>query len=116
MFTVSSIRSNGQLIVLLCCRMVSSTIENFIIYNDIEQAKLIQETEIKIVRSSDEATKSTKQQTASLRLVFCFLGLNCAYLIWGVYQERIMTTKYLLSSTGKGMIVFNCSLFVDSRH
>lgn len=27
----------------------------------------------------------------------CFFGLHCSYLIWGVYQEKIMTTEYLLS-------------------
>lgn len=32
--------------------------------------------------------------TNRLKLLWCFLGLQLAYLIWGVLQEKIMTTEY----------------------
>jgi hypothetical protein len=28
------------------------------------------------------------------KLVFCFLGLQISYVLWGIAQEQIMTTDY----------------------
>jgi uncharacterized ion transporter superfamily protein YfcC len=32
--------------------------------------------------------------TRNLKLVFCFLGLQISYVLWGVAQEQIMTQVY----------------------
>ncbi|XP_055851636.1 adenosine 3'-phospho 5'-phosphosulfate transporter 1 [Episyrphus balteatus] len=47
---------------------------------------------------SSPATGSTIKRTSSqeaVLLTYCFAGLMCSYLTWGVLQEKIMTQEYV---------------------
>lgn len=44
-----------------------------------------------------------------LKLSYCFLGLQVSFLAWGLLQEKIMTTEYVVrssSSDTKGQIFY----------
>ena len=49
-----------------------------------------------------EASSSTTSSWLRTRrvplLLYCFLGLQISYLSWGLLQEKIMTTEYVIQS------------------
>ncbi|XP_014672364.1 PREDICTED: adenosine 3'-phospho 5'-phosphosulfate transporter 1-like [Priapulus caudatus] len=48
-----------------------------------------------IEEQSTQLPKPERSEKAqALVLLFCFLGLQCSYLTWGVLQEKIMTKEY----------------------
>ncbi|XP_023935226.2 adenosine 3'-phospho 5'-phosphosulfate transporter 1 [Bicyclus anynana] len=49
-------------------------------------------------------------QREGLELAFCFTGLMCAYLVWGLLQEKIMTQNYVMSDGST--LRFNDSQFL----
>ena len=74
--------------------------------SDIETAKLIVQDHHRNLASKEEAreTKSPIYRDKKRKLcllLLCFVGLHASYLSWGVYQEKIMTTEYLIN-TGQG--------------
>ncbi|KAI1289568.1 Adenosine 3'-phospho 5'-phosphosulfate transporter 1 [Halotydeus destructor] len=44
--------------------------------------------------SSKLSLNNLSNSRALLLLGYCFAGLQCSYLVWGVLQEKIMTTEY----------------------
>lgn len=55
---------------------------------------------------TDEVTHS------AFLLMFCFFGLQGAYLTWGLLQERIMTFEYGATATAKGEYFKNSQFLV----
>lgn len=50
--------------------------------------------------STPSLTQTRSPGRKAIQLLYCFVGLQTSYLIWGVLQEKIMTQKYLNSSNG----------------
>lgn len=42
--------------------------------------------------------KETKPSNTTLSFIWCFIGLQLSYLVWGVLQEKIMTTEYQVTN------------------
>lgn len=45
-------------------------------------------------KSGGKGSPST--MTRSLKMLFCFLGLQVSYVLWGLFQEQLMTKEYKL--------------------
>lgn len=56
-------------------------------------------------RIDNNSSKSFKDEI--IVFIYCFLGLLVSYSIWGVLQERIMTTKYEVTSKVESSSVLN---------
>lgn len=46
---------------------------------------------------SYHSISSKERKRRYLKLVYCFIGLQLSYLTWGVLQEKIMTTEYVVT-------------------
>lgn len=46
---------------------------------------------------SYHSTSSKQRKRPYLKLVYCFVGLQLSFLTWGVLQEKIMTTEYVVT-------------------
>ncbi|XP_015789180.1 adenosine 3'-phospho 5'-phosphosulfate transporter 1 [Tetranychus urticae] len=79
---------------------------------DVEQSKQL----IDVKKETDEDTKEQDAKNSNRKklvlFITCFLGLHCSYLIWGVFQEKIMTTEYLISTNRTQFIIKQESLTV----
>lgn len=49
-------------------------------------------------RTSSRYNQSAWKYGRALTFIWCLLGLQTSYLIWGLLQEKIMTTKYLVAN------------------
>lgn len=63
-------------------------------YDDDE--KLLSETDTN--RQIQNNVREDPKNGTYLKFIWCFLGLQFSYLIWGILQEKIMTSKYDISS------------------
>lgn len=69
-------------------------------YHDEEQHKLVINDgsdlkEVTISSPSSPTNQNYRFRRISL-LLYCFVGLQVSYLTWGVLQEKIMTTDYVV--------------------
>lgn len=56
-----------------------------------------------------EVPKDDKVDVAKvLKLAYCFIGLQCSFLAWGLLQEKIMTTEYTVRSVDSTKGIKNC--------
>ena len=84
----------------------SSASQNSLLGSDVEKGVLgeLSSVNAKIsspTKTNDNNANETKENTAfsrSLKLLFCFIGLQVSYIAWGVSQEQLMTNEY---KTGK---------------
>ncbi len=55
-----------------------------------------EESQIPLALSDKDSTSiaSTAQQNRTLKVLFCFAGLQISYVLWGIVQEQIMTKTY----------------------
>ena len=70
----------------------------------------------KLVNTSWLRRNSTRRVTL---LLYCFIGLQVSYLSWGLLQEKIMTTEYVIQSqffTIGHNKQFDQNLITISRH
>jgi hypothetical protein len=42
----------------------------------------------------DEKTKGSDQVGRHWKMLFCFVGLQISYVLWGIVQEQLMTQEY----------------------
>lgn len=64
------------------------------ITNDIDNSQTKTSSGRSSPANGSAAIKRTSSQEAIL-LMYCFAGLMCSYLTWGVLQEKIMTQEYI---------------------
>ena len=64
--------------------------------NNDEEAPLLREDSLAVIDEISSKKDILKDNPFSryLRLLFCFLGLQVSYVLWGVAQEQIMTYDY----------------------
>ena len=58
--------------------------------NEVDESKLAAIDEISIKKDILKDTQFSRY----FKLLFCFLGLQVSYVLWGVAQEQIMTYDY----------------------
>ena len=61
--------------------------------NEIDESKLASLAAIDEISSKKDILKDDPF-SRYLKLLFCFLGLQVSYVLWGVAQEQIMTYNY----------------------
>uniref|UniRef100_A0A6G1S3R1 Adenosine 3'-phospho 5'-phosphosulfate transporter 1 n=1 Tax=Aceria tosichella TaxID=561515 RepID=A0A6G1S3R1_9ACAR len=65
---------------------------------DEDDAKGLLDKHHKVHRANQSGGRQQQQQSSirdsALEFIWCLLGLQVSYLIWGLLQERIMTTEY----------------------
>lgn len=42
----------------------------------------------------DDKTKGSDQVGRHWKMLFCFVGLQISYVLWGIVQEQLMTQEY----------------------
>lgn len=67
-----------------------------------------------LLANASEDKKSNQSRSTSrgeiIVFIYCFLGLLVSYSIWGILQEKIMTTKYKITSEAEPLPVLNKGL------
>lgn len=62
-----------------------------------DNVKLLNETDTN--RRAQDSDRSYNYKETYIKLIWCSFGLLFSYLIWGVLQEKIMTSEYEVSGT-----------------
>lgn len=71
------------------------------VHNDVELQRMLDDDDNESKVSSSEVGAS--RYKSLLLLLYCFTGLQLSYLIWGILQEKIMTTEYIVYTSPIGM-------------
>lgn len=68
------------------------------VHDDVEHQSNIEDSKFHSDVSDGGAAKVSKL----LKLCYCFLGLQISFLAWGLLQEKIMTTEYVVRPLSSG--------------
>lgn len=69
-----------------------------VLINDDSTVPLVDDNKQSIGSSERPLTEVTNSSWSTLEFAFCLIGLQVSYLIWGLLQEKIMTTEYPITS------------------
>lgn len=60
----------------------------------------------------DEKTKGSDQGNRNMKMLFCFVGLQVSYVLWGIVQEQLMTQDYKFGKFKSSAFCVSFSSFV----
>lgn len=82
------------------------------VHDDVELQSNVEDSKF-----HSDVSESGTNVSKLLKLCYCFLGLQISFLAWGLLQEKIMTTEYVLrpssGDTTKGKVSFRLFLIAD---
>ena len=82
----------------------NSALVSWFVYGQNRQSKPNRSGEddhqVLLLDQGDNGEQKSANNTTVFKFLWCLLGLNLSYLVWGVLQEKIMTTEYQVTKIG----------------